>query len=84
MVRAIHVPNVMSPAPVHGGAASDVARLKIKKIFSSESSVLGTKVKVQGWVRTLRDQKNFAFISINDGSCLKDIQVIAEVSRSIM
>ena len=38
-------------------------------------------VTVQGWVRTRRDSKGgFSFLEINDGSCLKGIQVIAEAS----
>jgi asparaginyl-tRNA synthetase len=33
-------------------------------------------VKVQGWVRTKRDSKGFAFIEVNDGSSLANLQVI--------
>ena len=33
---------------------------------------------LQGWVRTRRDAKAFSFIELNDGSCLKGIQVIAD------
>src|SRR5947209_13136588 len=32
---------------------------------------------VQGWVRTRRDSKDFSFIELNDGSCLRNLQVIA-------
>ena len=32
---------------------------------------------VQGWVRTRRDAKAFSFLEVNDGSCLRSIQVIA-------
>ena len=35
------------------------------------------EVLVKGWVRTRRDSKDFSFIEVNDGSCLKNIQVIA-------
>ncbi len=35
-------------------------------------------VEVSGWVRTKRDAKDFSFIELNDGSCLANIQVIAE------
>lgn len=35
-------------------------------------------VLVKGWVRTKRDAKDFSFIEINDGSCLKNIQIIAD------
>ncbi len=32
---------------------------------------------VQGWVRTRRDSKTFSFIEVNDGSSLKNLQIIA-------
>jgi asparaginyl-tRNA synthetase len=35
---------------------------------------------VSGWVRTRRDSKEFSFIEVNDGSCLKNIQIIAPSS----
>ena len=63
-----------------GTSSSDnsvVIRQKVKKILESDESVLGTKVTVQGWVRTVRDQKKFSFIEINDGSTLTGIQAVA-------
>jgi asparaginyl-tRNA synthetase len=40
---------------------------------------IGTKVQVRGWVRTRRDSKGgFSFIELNDGSCLKNLQIVAE------
>ena len=42
---------------------------------------LATEVKINGWVRTRRDSKgNFSFLEINDGSCLANLQVIADDS----
>lgn len=35
----------------------------------------GQKVKVCGWVRTIRDSKNLVFIQVNDGSCFANIQL---------
>jgi asparaginyl-tRNA synthetase len=35
-------------------------------------------VLVKGWVRTKRDSKDFSFIEVNDGSCLKNIQIIVD------
>ncbi|MCD4744571.1 MAG: asparagine--tRNA ligase [Desulfobacteraceae bacterium] len=35
------------------------------------------KVLIRGWVRRKRDSKDFLFMEINDGSCLANIQVIA-------
>ena len=37
-------------------------------------------VLIKGWVRTRRDSKTFSFIEVNDGSCLKNIQVVADSS----
>ncbi|WP_221032046.1 asparagine--tRNA ligase [Actomonas aquatica] len=37
-------------------------------------------ILVQGWVRTRRDAKAFSFIELNDGSCLKNLQVIADAT----
>src|SRR5437763_2826070 len=39
-------------------------------------------VRVQGWVRTRRDSKEFSFIELNDGSSLKNLQIIARHSLS--
>src|SRR6266536_6370924 len=33
-------------------------------------------IKLQGWVRTRRDSKDFSFIELNDGSCLRNLQII--------
>src|ERR1043165_2429432 len=35
------------------------------------------QLKVQGWIRTRRDSKDFSFIELNDGSSLPNLQVIA-------
>ncbi|HEX5725744.1 MAG TPA: asparagine--tRNA ligase [Longimicrobiaceae bacterium] len=38
----------------------------------------GTRVTVQGWVRTRRDSKaGISFLAVNDGSCLANLQVVA-------
>lgn len=51
-------------------------RVKISKLLNSETTM--KDVLVKGWVRTRRDSKDFSFIEINDGSCLKNVQVIAD------
>ncbi len=56
-------------------------RIKIKKILKSDQSILGKVVKIFGWVKTIRNQKNFAFIEINDGSCLANLQGIIDKSN---
>ncbi len=51
-------------------------RVKINKLLGFDTAV--DEVVVKGWVRTRRDSKGFSFIEVNDGSCLKNIQVIAD------
>ena len=48
----------------------------IKSLLTAEQPVTG--ITVNGWVRTRRDSKDFSFIELNDGSCLANIQVIAD------
>ncbi len=50
-------------------------RTKIADLLQAEAPV--REVLVKGWVRTRRDAKDFSFIEVNDGSCLKNIQIIA-------
>ena len=49
-------------------------KMKIKMILQSDESIIDKKVDVFGWVKSIRDQKEFAFIEINDGSSLKNLQ----------
>lgn len=40
---------------------------------------IGERVAVCGWVRTRRDAKaGFSFMEINDGSCMKGLQIVAD------
>ena len=38
----------------------------------------GCVITVQGWVKTLRDSKAFAFIELNDGSYFKNLQIVCD------
>ena len=54
-------------------------RIKIKQIKNPKPntpSLIGTEVTLKGWIRTVRNQKTFAFIEVNDGSTLSNFQVI--------
>ena len=44
-------------------------RTKIKQLLASETTL--DEVLLKGWVKTKRDSKDFSFIEVNDGSCLK-------------
>jgi len=47
----------------------------------------GSKVEAKGWVRTKRGNKEIAFIALNDGSCISNIQIVvnkAEIGEDIL
>lgn len=50
----------------------------IRSLLASKEPV--QDVTVQGWVRTRRDSKACTFIELNDGSCLRGLQVVADNS----
>jgi asparaginyl-tRNA synthetase len=51
-----------------------VKRVKIKDLSHHQDQT----VTIAGWVRSLRDQKNFSFIEVNDGSRLANFQIILD------
>ena len=54
-------------------------RTKIVDLLKSTS--YGMEVTAMGWVRTRRGNKNVAFIALNDGSVIHNIQVVAELQQ---
>ena len=53
-------------------------RQKIVDLLRTETPI--EEVLIKGWVRTKRDSKTFSFIEVNDGSCLKNIQIIVDAT----
>ncbi len=53
-------------------------REKISALYAAPESFGGKEITAAGWVRTVRDMKNFGFIELNDGSCFKSLQVVFE------
>jgi asparaginyl-tRNA synthetase len=41
----------------------------------------GTDVLIKGWVRTRRGSKQVAFIALNDGSTIHNIQIVADINK---
>lgn len=52
-------------------------RTKIVDIIKDAGKV-GLTVNVRGWVRTKRGSKHVAFIALNDGSCIHNLQVVVD------
>jgi len=53
-------------------------RTKVKEVL--DKSEIGSELLVKGWVRTKRGSKNVAFIALNDGSTLNNLQIVADTS----
>lgn len=56
-----------------------MTRTVIKNLLQQEN--YNNKVMVKGWVRNRRGSKNVAFIALNDGSCINNIQVVVDFSK---
>ncbi len=56
--------------------------MNIREIL--EKGKVGDEVKVQGWIRTRRDSKSLTFLAVNDGSTMKNIQVIIEPEDELL
>ncbi len=54
-------------------------RTRISEIFNPE--LIGTEVDVMGWVRTRRGNKHVQFVALNDGSTIKNLQIVFDMSR---
>ena len=54
---------------------------RIKTVHALTPTGEGEIIKIQGWVRTVRQQKTVAFIQVNDGSNLGGIQGVATLSE---
>lgn len=57
----------------------ELKRTDIVELVNSEK--LNVIVNVKGWVRTRRQSKNVAFIALNDGSTIHNIQLVADVNK---
>ena len=57
-------------------------RTEIRKLYKElESFEENSKVKVSGWVKTLRDSKALGFIELNDGTYFKGVQIVFEADK---
>src|SRR5690554_5535435 len=46
----------------------DIMTTSIRVLYRDAETLAGKTIEVSGWIRTIRDQKQFAFISLNDGT----------------
>lgn len=53
-------------------------RKRVKELLAGNAT--GESVLVKGWVRTKREIKNVAFVALNDGSTINNIQVVIDIN----
>ena len=56
-----------------------IARTRIADLLKRED--FGTTVNVKGWVRTKRGSKQVAFVALNDGSTINNVQIVVDVAN---
>lgn len=56
-------------------------KLSVKELYKNSSLYGDKKIKLCGWVRTIRDSKTFGFIELNDGTFFKNVQIVFEEGR---
>lgn len=56
--------------------------LEIREIYKKHAELLNKELELNGWIRKRRDQKNFGFLEVNDGTFFNGIQVVFDDSLS--
>lgn len=57
-------------------------KVTVKSLYRETEKYLDQEVIINGWVKKIRDQKNFGFIEVNDGSFFKGVQVVFDTRLS--
>ena len=50
----------------------------VRQLMRESDRFAGGEVKVSGWVRSNRSQKNFGFIALHDGTHFNTVQLVYE------
>lgn len=50
--------------------------ITIRELYKNQDRYIGTKIRVGGWVRSIRDSKTFGFIVLNDGTFFEPLQIV--------
>ncbi len=58
-----------------------IKRLTIKELLRSAESMVNTRVDVKGWVRSRRGNKYVQFVALNDGSTIKNLQIVFDLAK---
>ena len=59
-----------------------IRRTTIKEILANPGEYVDKTVDVKGWVRTRRGNKNVQFVALNDGSTIKNLQIVFDLAKT--
>ena len=48
----------------------------LNDLYKNEKEFIGKKIKLKGWIRNHRKQKDFGFIYFSDGTAFKQLQLV--------
>ncbi|ETO40344.1 Asparaginyl-tRNA synthetase [Fructilactobacillus florum 8D] len=58
-----------------------MANVLVKDLYTTNEGQKQHQIQISGWIRTIRSSKKIAFLEVNDGSYIRNIQVIAKASQ---
>lgn len=50
--------------------------ITVKNLYKNTDKFVNQEITIEGWVKTVRDSKNFGFIELNDGTFFKNVQIV--------
>ena len=50
--------------------------ITVKNLYKHTEEFVNQEIIIEGWVKTVRDSKNFGFIELNDGTFFKNVQIV--------
>lgn len=65
----------------HAAKMKEIKRTRVADLMADPEQFIGTTADVKGWVRTRRGNKNVQFVALNDGSSIKNLQIVFDLSR---
>ena len=78
--RLVQLPSRRTPGmPATRKVFLTMKRTTIAQLNANPAAFADKDVVVCGWTRSVRDMKNFGFVTLNDGSCFADLQVVMNV-----
>ncbi|MDE7380872.1 MAG: asparagine--tRNA ligase [Muribaculaceae bacterium] len=59
----------------------DLRMTRIRDIYADPDKYIGQTIDVRGWVRTRRGNKHVQFVALNDGSTIKNLQIVFDLGK---